>query len=956
MPGHLRRFLLSAILLVLSTALHAQEFPAYDIIYRPPSAQYSVLKTPHFDIIFERGLEQQARETAEILERALPTTQAVVGTRRRIKMPVVLNGFNDLSNGYVTVLPFKQEIEAISIKGNRLSAGFPSWMHAVAPHELVHAAHAEVGGGFGVGQIMRWFSPDVARGLNFLTPRGVSEGIAVHHESSIYPGAGRLNFSLFQMQFRAAMAAEKPWSLAQLLEAPRYSQPGNSFYIGGANFIRYLAASEEKGAFQKSANLHERFPFLGYGIELWHGTGKRPEQVYQDFRTSFQAQEASRVDSLKEITRTSVIAGEAGTVHRRPLWLNDSTLISYISGYDLRSGFYTINIHSKRRSLLSVQSITEDRYFSLNEDSSAILFARYVDDPFVSIKAISEVFSLDVKRGSTRRRTKGGRVMGPLAFRSKTLALQNNGQFNQLVEILPTGETLQLSSFERATCIALLKNPATDSLMTLLNVEGRQGLYQITWRESNQLEVEPWLHLRGAAIYDAKWSKDGRYMLFTADPGGIANVYAFDAVYSTLHKLTTVVYGALEPSLSPDGKTLAFINYQHERYDLVQMPFSVTGRQQVSQDAYQLGEQGIESGLYESVKTAYDSTVVNPYRSFEYLKPRMFYPTIRYKRVETRPGDVDLGVGIGLALQGADALQNWSYGAELFRQDHRLWGRASLTTGVHLLRPFLSAYDLPSTSLAIVEAEAGQPPDTLRVGREERGIAIGVRSPITLEANVYQTRANVGIRMEFEQERYFGKDQSILRPFESRVTLKPAATFLYKIEANRRDIIPHRGLALSSNAAIDLWHEGSKKRRAIMTIGSLYVPLSLRTNTGLRLQTGLLTQNRGGTFDATYFLPRGYENEYLGEGSFARLSANVVQPLWYIENGSVLLPLYFHALYLFGFAESVFAITGEPERSSYTSFGGGVGLQFRFFYVFDLDIRLGLSYLKEEKRWETVYR
>ena len=64
------------------------------------------------------------------------------------------------------------------------------------------------------------------------------------------------------------------------------------------------------------------------------------------------------------------------------------------------------------------------------------------------------------------------------------------------------------------------------------------------------------------------WSSDGRYLVFSADPDGITNIFVLDRAADRLYQLTNVPFGAMEPSLSPDGATLAFVEYRHEQYQL----------------------------------------------------------------------------------------------------------------------------------------------------------------------------------------------------------------------------------------------------------------------------------------------------------------------------------------------------------------------------------------------------
>ena len=939
----------------------------YGTVYRPSGATYQVFKSPHFDVIFQDGAEADAREAAAILEAELPRTQALVGSRRRLRMPVVINQFNDRSNGFVSPFPFRQEIEGIGIKGSRLSARYSSWMWAVAPHELVHATQAQAGTGFGVGEVVRWFSPDLTRSLNLTIPLGMTEGAAVYHESRVQEGAGRLNFSLFQMQFRAAMLSKRPWSLAQMLEAPAFSRPANRFYIGGSNFFKHLADQDGGRFFQRAMAFHYRFPFLGHGFELWYGAKQSPGRLGRQFREAMRQQETARLEALGPLTDAQTLAQGPGRHHRRPRWLNDATLVAYVTGYDVRPGFYRIDARTGQRALLSHQALTEDNYFSLSTDSTALLFTRYVRDPFASIKSLAEVFRMDPETGHTTPLTTGGRAHAPVEGRGGVWALQNDGQFNQWVQVQADGTLVPLTGYQRATFIQLAPSPVDEAVAVVLKIGQRQGLFQASFDADGKPTLTPWLFFDDASIHDVAWSPDGRYLLFSADPEGIVNVYAYDLHADRVVKLTNVAFGAMEPALSPDGRTLAFVEYQHERFDLMQIPFAPEAAEHVPPALLASAEAMPRPQRIGGVpEVSYQEGEVRPYRALTYLKPRMIYPAVRYENVDPGPGGTDLGLGFGLAMQSADPLQQWAYGVEGFYQDMRAWGRLTATTAISRIRPFVSLYDMPSTVVVPVRDEAGGPIGR-RVGREERGARFGVSLPLILASNVYTTTANAALRGEFEEERFFGpkgetlpligQDGQPLGAFRSRFRLTPAAFLAYRLQTLRRDLMPNTGTVLSSSASLDLWQEGGERRRGTITQLSQYLSLSLRRHTGVRLQAGLLTQNRGSIYNLDRFLPRGYENEFLGRGTYLRLNLEMIQPLWYIDNGLIILPVYFKALYTYGFAETLFPIDDrERAWAQFSATGAGLGIQFRFFYLFDFDLRLGVSYLLEEQRWKPTYR
>ncbi|MEX1055764.1 MAG: hypothetical protein WED81_07020, partial [Rhodothermales bacterium] len=554
----------------------------YGVRHRPTDVEYLHFDTPHFRLIYQTGLHAEALEMSSILERSLPEVRALVGLRRELHVPVVLNSFSDRSNGYVASLPFRQEIESTNLRVNILSPRYESWFEVVAPHELVHAAHAESGRGFGLGWILRKIGPDLARTLNLSGPRGISEGAAVYYESSFRPGAGRLNHSLFTMEFRAAMLSRRPLSLAQMLEPPSYTRPFDRYYHGGAHLFAFMADQNKLDFFPRAREFFYRFPLLGYGPALWYGTGVFPRTLGRRLRRHYYEMGREFVESLGELTDVRVIASERGASYRRPRWIDDETLLVHARGYDWRTGFYRVHVPTGERELVANQGITEDSFYSLSPDRKSVLFSRYVPDMFEPIRSRAEAFRLNLSTGNVSRLTRHGRVHAPVEASDGTIwVLKNEPQFNLLSTLTSTGEVVSRQVFERTYFLAAEPSPSGDTLAILANRSGHQGIFRLN---TGGDDLEPWIVFPNASIYDMSWSDDGRYLLFTADPGRVSNVFALDAVEDRIYKLTNVPFGALEPGLSPDGTTLAFVNYRHERFELVQIPFSPENATEISRE------------------------------------------------------------------------------------------------------------------------------------------------------------------------------------------------------------------------------------------------------------------------------------------------------------------------------------------------------------------------------------
>jgi hypothetical protein len=63
-------------------------------------------------------------------------------------------------------------------------------------------------------------------------------------------------------------------------------------------------------------------------------------------------------------------------------------------------------------------------------------------------------------------------------------------------------------------------------------------------------------------------------VLFSSDRTGIYDVYAYELRTGRLSQVTNVRTGAFYPELSPDGRTLVYVGYGTDGFDLYSMPFS----------------------------------------------------------------------------------------------------------------------------------------------------------------------------------------------------------------------------------------------------------------------------------------------------------------------------------------------------------------------------------------------
>lgn len=957
---------LTLLLVGLSCSDAWAQTDAYGVVYRPEAADYRTLETDRFDYVYQEGAGEMVRRTARAFAESWAGTDSLVGpVDPDLHMPVVINDFNDRSNGFVQTFPFQQEIEAPSIKSPPLVARASSWPSVVAPHELVHAAHAEVEGGVGIGGLIRPFAPDLVRQVNLLAPRGLVEGGAVYRESHLEPGAGRLNAPLFQMKMKASMMSDDPWSLTQMLEPPAYTQPFNRYYIGGANAFRYLVErgdSVSADVFQTSVTWHNRLPFVGHGIWMSLSTGQFPHQIRNDMHSALRQTYRADLDRRRPFTEGTVVAGEEGLNHRRPYWIDDETLVSYVHGYDVRPGFYRIDAETGARENIRVQELTEDRVYHLGRDTSALYAGRYVQDPFVPRQEIAEVERIELADGSATRLTDEGRAFAPAQGTDGTLyAVTNDGPFTRWSVLTDQHTTTPLTPKAPRSIREIAPAPRTSTIAVLINEDGRQGIYRAEAPVESPVQPTPWIFMSDAVIYDLSWGPEGRYLLFSADLDGTPNVFAYDTDRDRIVQVTNVPFGALEPSLSPDRSTLAFVNYRHERFDLVRIPFRPDSATVVPDSLIRRGAAPparSQPNTADVDTSSLDLSGARSYSAWRHLAPRMVYPTLHGEGDEEPfpfledPRSGPLGVGVGVGLQGADPLQRWAYRATPYWQDGRVWGEARLQSGAFLLRPSLSLYDRAFSTL--VRDVQGQ---YFAAKAEERGATLRLRLPVTLRSNVYRSQLLMSVDTKIRQTRLYGDRISDLTDYRTRVTVQPEVVWGYRLQQNVRDVVPNTGLVLGVQGEIDAWSERGARGQGSITRLDVYVPTFRSVHTGVRLGVRALFQSQDAIFNTGTFVPRGHSSvQQLPSGPFLQFEAEVTQPLWYIDDGITLLPFYAKALSVYGFGETLGRVEDGRWREAISSVGGGVQLECRVFYGFDLNLRVGAAYRPDANEVVTIYR
>ena len=943
----------------LSTCSVVAQPQIYFAQHRPPGMNWQVLKTDHFRIIYPGGQDSLAFRAGRILEHQYPLTESLTGGSLK-NFPVVLTNYNDLTNGFVTPINFRSEVDLAPFKGKAINPASGSWMEAVLPHELLHANHGNVMNPISIPGFVSLFSPDLARTYNFFPPVGLHEGLAVYHESEngISENSGRGNYTYFNNQFNANISGGSEWSMGQTFHVSDYSLPFNRHYIAGYTFTDWLHDEYGEDVSKKTINTHLNLFFLGYGFALRQVTGKWPGELYKDYNIALKKREEERKNFLSSSTDEKhhlYPLPVKGLRQRGPVWVSPSEIVFYSSQYNAPRGFYKLNILSKKSDRLKESVTVGDFNIEYDNRSNSLLFSEYFSRGVYTGAYLSDIIKMDVASASSVPITNRARTYSPTVSKTGYLALKTNESSADIVSVAKSGNLQTIKSFDDTTTpVFLSSNPANrDQVAVILNKRGVQALWITSLQTMNQdLDGLPTLAFKQASVHDPAWHPSGNKLLFTVDGYPAMNIFEYNLETEKLLQLTKSEFNAMEADYSPDGRSIAYISQQGQEQVLAVLKEEDFYNQPVDSSETLKDPVLIESLntplLGESLISESTKWKTSPYKNdLRWLKPRAILPVTKDKSGSTE---------FGAQITSTDVLQSQSYSVEITGIQNRLWYNATYTNRTFFPGFQISGYSEPSFFTAT------DPGNNTSFGYmlQERGFEFSV--PVF---HVFRNIARASTfffspSFSIEQVRYYNLTPEPLSDFGTQYKAGGFTQLSLKILQQSRDVQQSSGLSLFVSAEKALndpevqFQFPSGARGTISPLAKRYgfyygiigfVSPLRKLNQSLRLDLQFLQQSDNLLYSTDTIIPLGYADDIFPQTpNLSRFSLRYAIPLIYPDDGGLLVPAYLRSIYLTLFSHTVTDIDApDLFNTSRSVYGAGVHFQFNISNL-GFNIGFGIGY------------
>ena len=658
------------LLLCLSSVSHAARLDT--------SFAFSTIETPNFSIHFHQGLEAIARKAAVIAEEVHGKLIKEFSWSPDEKTELVLIDNSDFSNGFATALPYNTiYIQVVPPALASTLGEYDDWLKTLITHEYAHILTLDPSRGYWRGMRTIFGKPvpgtDLLSELLFIVtappnsflPRWWHEGMATWAETE-YTGQGRGRSSFYDMIFRMAVAGNNLPSIDQVNGDVPDWPAGNLRYIYGYKLQRYIADTYGKDALGKLNLAHAgRFPYFISAPPQELFDGKSYRDLYTDMLAALKREESQRIAILSQAPFTPLrTISNRGELLSTPRFSPDGSRIAFTRRDPHEHTSTVVTDKSGSTVLAEFRRRYSDGSICWSPDGGSLYFTQAEINN--SFNTYQDLYAYDLAHDSISRLTHGqrmgdvdlspdGRLFAAVvsARGSQNLALiERGGPEKEATPRLITDYAQQRVSSPRWSPDALqISYAVTDNAgQTAIH------LYDVALGTDRTLFI-----VNHTAAYPV-WSGDGSYLVYISDETGIFNLFAYDLKEGKNYQVSHLLGGALQPDLSPDGRTILFSSYDSHGFSIAQMTLdrekwmATRGPSLPLTREVSLPEALLPTGSGVKEEAAGEGgaqATASPYSSLRTLLPHFWLPRIS--------ADGSGTATFGLFTAGADVLGYHSY-------------------------------------------------------------------------------------------------------------------------------------------------------------------------------------------------------------------------------------------------------------------------------------------------------
>ena len=569
-----------AFVLVFNTSGKSQQT---SVLENNPALSWYQINTPNFKIIFPKGFEEQANRMANTMEHIRTPEANTMGTLPK-KISIVLQNQSSISNAFVSITPRRSEFYTMPSQ-NYNFIGNNDWMNLIASHEYRHIVQfQQAKRGFNKALYYLFGNNTLAVMSYVAVPQWFWEGDAVVTETAFTPG-GRGRIPYFDLVFKTNLMEGRTFNYSkQFLRSYKHNIPDH--YVLGYNMVSYLR--QKTGNPDVWENITARAwntPFIPFTFSraIKKEAGLYVKDLYNEMALDLKKKWKDQLDTLMltSFEQVNPRTSKAYTDYLYPQELEDGSVLAMKSGIGNIEQLVSI-ANGKEKSAFIPGMINSSGMLSAT--NSRVVWNEYRYDPRWRVRTYSVIMGYDLgnktKRMISRNSRYSSAAISPDGYQVATVESTTEYKTHLVVLDYFSGEVLKR-----------FDNPNNDFISMPRWDEKSQSIYTL---HTNQLgkAIVKFDFASGAMVPLTEYTRENvgypvpfqDYVLFNSPRGGIDNIYAIRIATSQRYQVTTSKYGAYNPSVTRDGKTIYYNEQSRDGMNVVKIPFDPTTWQEVKNE------------------------------------------------------------------------------------------------------------------------------------------------------------------------------------------------------------------------------------------------------------------------------------------------------------------------------------------------------------------------------------
>jgi hypothetical protein len=533
----------------------------------PGSVKWKKIESEHFVIVYPEGNKEIAEKMMNLFEISYNGNSDQLNYSPK-KIPVLLHFQTVVSNGFVVWAPKRVEL----FMHPDVDGYSQEWHNQLALHEYRHVVQVEKlnkgvskilttvlgqqGIGPAVGMIPFWFI----------------EGDAVYAETSLsQSGRGRL--PSFEMELKAQLlTAEKRYSYDKAYLGS-YKDFVPDYYRLGYQMVSYARKNYSNDIWTGALDHIGRNPYqlapMYFFLRKYDLSGKK---LYNNTMTFLKENWTESVENRKieNIPWFENRTNDKYTSYNYPQCLDDGSVIAIKSSLDQIDQFVRIYPDGQEKKVYTPGYLYSH---SISLSGNKIVWDEQVPHVRYRNKSFSVIKMLDIKTGKLKKLSHSSRFSSPSYSDDNKLivAIETSTEIDfNLVFISTEGEIVHVA-----------KSPENVQLMQPSWVPGRQKVLLISLGPEGKslmeydLENHIWTNLLNTGpVNISNPVSDGNKIYFNASWNGSDNIYSLDPADGIIHQLSYSKFGAFEPFVDQNTKSICYSDYSDDGYHIIKRAFN----------------------------------------------------------------------------------------------------------------------------------------------------------------------------------------------------------------------------------------------------------------------------------------------------------------------------------------------------------------------------------------------